>query len=69
MHAVIIDRMSDRPTRSYSQLSTYTECPRRYQLQRVEKVPGRGAMWFPGGTAVHATIEDYLRQAVGEAAR
>jgi hypothetical protein len=60
-------RVSDEPerhTRSYSQLHTYGECPRRFQLERVEKIPRRPGWWFPGGTAVHATIERYLRQSL-----
>lgn len=49
---------------SYSQLSTLAECGRRYELERVARVPRRPGFWFPGGTAVHATIEAYLREAV-----
>lgn len=48
-------------TRSYSQLSQWTECPRQYQLCRLAKVPRRPGWWFPGGTAVHKVIELYLR--------
>lgn len=51
---------TDRPARSYSQQHAYLECPRRYQLERIEKVPRRPGWWFPGGTAVHTTIERYL---------
>lgn len=49
---------------SYSQLSTYGECSRRYELEKIARVPRRPGFWFPGGTAVHATIEAYLREAV-----
>lgn len=47
--------------RSYSQLSTYAECPRQFQLSKVVRVPRRPGFWLPGGTAVHSTIERYLR--------
>jgi hypothetical protein len=63
MQASIIDVVSER-YRSYSQLSTYAECPRRFQLEKVARVPRRPGFWFPGGTAVHATVEAYLREAV-----
>jgi putative RecB family exonuclease len=49
---------------SHSQLSTFSECGRRYELERVSRVPRRPGYWFPGGTAIHATIEAYLREAV-----
>jgi len=57
----------ERQVRSYSQLHTYLDCPRQYQLERVEKIPRRPGWWFPGGTAVHETIEIYLRQTLKEA--
>lgn len=48
--------------RSYSQLGTYAECPRQFQLSKIERVPRRPGFWLPGGVAVHATIERYLRE-------
>jgi len=48
--------------RSHSQLSGYVNCGKRFQLERrvgVKPVPG---WWNPGGTAVHATIECWLRR-------
>jgi hypothetical protein len=53
-------------TRSYSQLSTYNQCPREFQLGRVEHVSRRPGPWLPGGSAVHATIERYLRAQLAE---
>lgn len=47
--------------RSHSQLNQYTECPRSFELSRVERIKRRPGPWFPAGTAVHATIERYLR--------
>jgi hypothetical protein len=49
-------------TRSYSQLSQYTQCPRQFELSRMVKVPRKPGWWFPGGTAVHGTIERFLRE-------
>ncbi|TVZ01223.1 hypothetical protein EAS64_33635 [Trebonia kvetii] len=53
-----------RRTRSYSQISQYGQCPRQFQLQRIVRVPRVPAWYFPGGTAVHATIERYLRESL-----
>jgi PD-(D/E)XK nuclease superfamily len=55
-----------RAVRSHSQLSTYLQCPREYQLGRVEHVRRRPGAWFPGGTATHKVIELYLRHALTE---
>ena len=52
--------------RSHSQLSAYLECGREYQLGRVLRLPRRPGAWFPGGTAVHATIERFLRESIRE---
>jgi hypothetical protein len=52
--------------RSHSQVSAYLQCPRSYELARVRRLKRRPGAWFPGGTAVHATIERYLRQQVAE---
>lgn len=46
---------------SYSRLSGYLDCPRSDELARVRRIKRRPGPWFPGGTAVHATIERYLR--------
>jgi hypothetical protein len=54
--------------RSHSQLSTYLQCPREYELGRVRRVPRRPGCWFPGGTAVHKTIELYLRHTLNQEA-
>ena len=49
----------ERPA-SYSQLSTYADCGKRYELAYVRRVKRRPGVWFPAGTAVHRTIERYL---------
>ncbi len=46
---------------SYSGHSTYLECPKSFQLSRIQKAPEEPARWFVGGTAVHATTEAYDR--------
>lgn len=56
-------------TRSYSQWSQWSQCPRQFELARIVRVPRKPGWWFPGGTAVHATIESYLRQQAAEESR
>lgn len=53
-------------TRSHTQLRDYLECPRLFELSRVRRIPRRPGAWFPGGTAVHAAIERYLRAQLAE---
>jgi putative RecB family exonuclease len=53
--------MTEAKTRSFSQLSSYQQCPRRYQLERLEKAWQRPAAWLPMGTAVHYAGEMYER--------
>jgi hypothetical protein len=48
---------------SYSSLGAYLDCPRSLELNRIRGIKRRPGAWFPGGTAVHATIERYLREA------
>jgi putative RecB family exonuclease len=57
---------AETPVRSHSQLNQYTECPRSYELSRVRRIKRRPGPWFPAGSAVHATIERYLREQVAE---
>lgn len=52
--------------RSHSQLSQYTDCPRAFELSRVRRIKRRPGAWFPAGTAVHKTIERYLREQLSE---
>lgn len=46
--------------RSYSQLSAYTDCAKRFELSYERRVPRRPGVYFPAGTAFHKTIERYL---------
>lgn len=52
-----MDTSNEARRRSYSQLSGFSECSYRFYLQRVLKVPAVQAVWFPGGTAFHASTE------------
>lgn len=45
--------------RSVSQLQNYARCGHAYWLDRIIKVPGRKAMWFIQGTAVHEALSVY----------
>jgi hypothetical protein len=51
--------------RSYSQLSTYGECAKRYELSYVRRIKRRPGVWFPAGTAFHATVQRYLLATLG----
>jgi hypothetical protein len=48
--------------RSYTQLSTYADCGKRFELAYERRVPRRPGVWFPAGTALHKSIERYLRE-------
>lgn len=56
-HAEALDNLGTR--RSVSQLQSYAKCSHAYWLDRVIKVPGRKAMWFIQGTAVHEAASAY----------
>ena len=47
--------------RSYSQKSEYLDCSWKYKLHRIDQSPELPAVWFPGGSAVHATLEQLER--------
>lgn len=47
---------------SYTQLSQWQECGKRYQLQRVLNLPEKPAWWNIGGHAVHAATEALDRE-------
>lgn len=52
--------------RSHSQLKSFLECGKRYQLEKVLRVPRRPGVYLPAGTAVHAAIERYLRSTIAQ---
>lgn len=47
--------------RSYSQLSTYLECPESYKYKYIERIPEQPAIWSIGGTAFHTCAEQVMR--------
>jgi putative RecB family exonuclease len=54
--------------RSYSQKSEFLDCGWKYKLHRIDQVPELPAVWFPGGSAVHATLEVCEREQLTEPA-
>ncbi|MFB7782054.1 RecB family exonuclease [Streptomyces vinaceus] len=48
-------------TRSVSQLEQYEQCPKRYELQRVERITPRPAAWSHQGSAFHLAAEGHER--------
>jgi RecB family exonuclease len=50
---------------SYSSISTYEWCPRRYAYRYVERLPGEVAPdQFAFGTAIHRAFEVFVRQRI-----
>jgi RecB family exonuclease len=47
--------------RSYSQLTTYLDCPEQYRLKYIEGHKEEPAVWNVGGTAFHSVAEWLLR--------
>lgn len=45
------------PHRSYSQLSTFQQCPHKYYLSKVLQLPERPAVFLAAGSALHEVIE------------
>ena len=46
---------------SYSQLSTYEKCPLQYKFEYILKIPKKGKAVFSFGSAIHATLQQFLR--------
>lgn len=44
---------------SYSGKHTHEACPKQYELSYVTGAPKQGAVWFVGGSAVHAMTEQW----------
>lgn len=53
---------------SYSGLTTYLECPKKYELSYLMGAPKQGAVWFVGGKAVHSMTELWDRARLAGAA-
>ncbi len=47
---------------SYSSISTYQRCPRKWKFRYIEKIPIRSSAPLAFGGAFHNTIEDYLKE-------
>lgn len=46
-----------RPWLSVSQVSSLVSCGRAYEIERIEKIPGRPAAWTVTGIAVHDVLD------------
>jgi hypothetical protein len=57
---------SSGPRRSWSQFNQWRQCGKAWELAKIRRVPKRPGVWNPAGTAVHATIEQYLRARLAE---
>lgn len=53
--------MTERHTRSHSQLSDYLHCGWAFRLKRFKKVQEAPSVWLPGGRAFHAATEAFDR--------
>lgn len=58
----VLNEDVERNTRSHSQLSSWLQCGKAYELERILHVPRIPGIWFPAGTACHSTIEWWLRK-------
>ncbi|HWQ22104.1 MAG TPA: PD-(D/E)XK nuclease family protein [Clostridia bacterium] len=45
---------------SYSRVSTYAECPRKFELKYVQKIPEPAHWYFSYGKSIHAVLERLL---------
>lgn len=64
---VVLADASRPRRRSYSQLSTYRDCPALYHHKYVARAPEQPSVWGVGGTAFHQLAEWYLAGELGEA--
>lgn len=51
--------VTDKIVRSFSQLTSYYQCPHAYYLKRIEKVRERPSVYLLGGSAFHAATEAF----------
>ncbi|MFC1849069.1 RecQ family ATP-dependent DNA helicase [candidate division CSSED10-310 bacterium] len=47
------------PVFSYSKISVYLECPKRYHYQYIEKIPTAPKPYFSFGTSLHNTLHEF----------
>jgi hypothetical protein len=55
--------------RSHSQLHSWLQCGKAYELERIRRVPRKPGLWLPAGTACHLSIEWWLRQRLAKGLR
>ena len=48
-------------------MNTWLECGWKYYLTKIEEVPGKHAVWFTGGSAVHKATERFDTHDFGNA--
>lgn len=53
---------NNKTRRSYSQLSSYGTCAKRFQLERRIGIPSCPGWWNAGGTAVHVATANWLNR-------
>ena len=54
---------------SYSAIRTYLECPFRYRLTYIERLPTRTRPYMKLANALHYTLERFHRDLVGNVQR
>ncbi|MDO8601215.1 MAG: UvrD-helicase domain-containing protein [bacterium] len=54
---------------SYSQLAAFGKCPLQYKFAFILKVPVRGKASFSFGKTMHATLQDFLKEADGKSSQ
>ena len=45
---------------SYTQLSAWMECPRRWKEQYIDKIKNPPSIHLSFGTAMHETLQEYM---------
>ncbi len=53
--------MAKLPHGSASQIETYLDCPRKWGLDKIDKIPRRANKYAQFGTDMHAVIEEWLQ--------
>ena len=51
---------------SYSRVSTYNECPRKFELKYIQRIPEHPHWYFSYGKSIHAVLERLLSCHLGE---
>lgn len=49
---------------SFSQIQTYRECPYRYKLSNIVKLPGEGSPSLTFGSVIHETLERFYKRLI-----